>query len=77
MKIETISYIKKHAASLDLSQPIMVTQNGTPAYVIESYADRKQRDDTIALLKILALSENDKKQGNVLSREELLADLGK
>ncbi|EAP0944520.1 type II toxin-antitoxin system Phd/YefM family antitoxin [Salmonella enterica] len=72
MKIETISYIKKNAAALDLAEPILVTQNGVPAYVIESYEQQQKRENAIALLKLLTISENDRSEGRVFSREQLL-----
>lgn len=75
MKIETISYVKKNAASLDLEEPILVTQNGVPAYVIESYDAQQERQNAIALLKLLTISEKDKADGNVFSKEQLLAGL--
>ncbi|MDT0176287.1 type II toxin-antitoxin system Phd/YefM family antitoxin [Enterobacter sp. BRE11] len=75
MKIQTISDIKRNAASLDISEPILVTQNGNPAYVIESWADRQQRDDTLALLRLLALSEEDKQKERGMTRDELLSNL--
>jgi hypothetical protein len=75
MKVETISYVKKNAASLDLEEPILVTQNGVPAYVIESYTAQQERQDAIALLKLLTISEKDKAEGNIFTKEQLLAGL--
>ncbi|EHN94540.1 type II toxin-antitoxin system Phd/YefM family antitoxin [Escherichia coli] len=77
MKIETISYIKKNAASLDLAEPILVTQNGVPAYVIESYEQQQERENAIALLKLLTISESDRSEGRVFSKEQLLDSFNK
>ena len=74
MKVETISYVK-NVATLDLSEPIPVTQNGVPAYVIESYEQQQERENAIALLKLLTLSEKDKAEGRVFSKEQLLDGL--
>ncbi|HGM5420552.1 type II toxin-antitoxin system Phd/YefM family antitoxin (plasmid) [Rahnella variigena] len=75
MRVETISYVKKNAATLDLAEPILVTQNGVPAYVIESYDVQQERENAIALLKLLTLSEKDKTDGKVYSRDQLLEGL--
>ena len=75
MRIETISYVKKNAAALELDEPIVVTQNGVPAYVIESWEAQQEREQSIALLKLMTLSEQDKAEGLIMSKEELLAGI--
>lgn len=43
-------------------------------YVIESYEQQK-RENAVALLKLLMLSEKDKAEGRVFSKEQLLDGL--
>ncbi|RUO19532.1 type II toxin-antitoxin system Phd/YefM family antitoxin [Aliidiomarina haloalkalitolerans] len=76
MQIKTISYIKQHAANLDVEEPIVVTQGGTPVYRIESEQAAQLRDEGIALLKLMNIAERDVRSGRMLSEAELLADLG-
>ncbi|MEZ9191312.1 type II toxin-antitoxin system Phd/YefM family antitoxin [Vibrio sp. 10N.286.52.F8] len=77
MSTETIGYLKKHAANLDLSEPMTITQNGKPAYTIESYDDRKHREEAIALMKLLSFSIDDKKHGRVNSGTQVQDKLAK
>lgn len=77
MNIETISFLKKNAANLPLDEPMMITQNGVPAYVIESVADRNRRDEAIALLKMVSFAKSDQQHGRTVSSnafKERLAD---
>ncbi|MFT4925431.1 MAG: hypothetical protein ACI8WB_001524 [Phenylobacterium sp.] len=83
MRIETISYLKQHAANLELEEPMIVTQSGKPVYRIESAASAELRDEGIALLKLMNLAERDIKAGRTYStdtalnmlREELTAGI--
>ena len=77
MSTETISYLKKHAANLDLSEPMTITQNGKPTYTIESYEDRKHRGEAIALMKLLSFSIDDEKNGRVHSGTQTRDKLAK
>ncbi len=42
-----------------------------PGYVIEAYADRVRRDDSIALVKLLALRSKEYEGGKHMSSEQL------
>lgn len=75
MRIETISYIKQHAATLNVEEPIVVTQGGKPVYRIESEASARLRDEGLALLKLMNLAERDIRTGNTLSVKEALTQL--
>nr|WP_299240497.1 type II toxin-antitoxin system Phd/YefM family antitoxin [uncultured Halomonas sp.] len=73
MRIETISYLKQNAATLDVEEPLVITQNGKPTYVVESYAAHERREQGIALLKLLSLGERSREAGMTMSAEEFKA----
>jgi hypothetical protein len=67
MHVETVSFLKKNAANLPLEEPLIITQNGKPAYVIESIEERDRREEAIALLKLVSFAKGDMQAGRVMS----------
>lgn len=72
MRTETISYLKQNAATLDVEEPLVITQKGKPAYVVESYAAHERREQAIALLKLLSLGEKSREEGKTMTAEEFM-----
>jgi len=70
MKIETVSYLKANANNLSLDGPLHVTQNGKEVYVVQDSQAYYEQQETIALLKLVNLSERSLNQKGELSLEE-------
>ena len=78
--IKPISYVKAHAAELirDLSQEprtLLITQNGEAKAVLQDIKSYEQTQETLALLKILAQSQQDIKEGRVKGVDETFNDI--
>ena len=63
-QIKPISYLKAHAADVLLElkerrEPMVITQNGEAKAVIQDVATFEQTQETLALLKLLALGNQD------------------
>ncbi|MCY1355416.1 hypothetical protein DM872_29730 [Pseudomonas taiwanensis] len=75
MRIQTISYLKQHAATLDLDEPLCITQNGLPTMVVQSYEQYQQTQEAIALVKLLSMGDKDTESGRLVTGDELLQKL--
>ena len=78
--IKPISYLKANAAEVIEKlkadhQPMVITQNGEAAMVVQSVADYEQTQETLALLKMLAQSQQAFTEGKTLSSAEAFSRL--
>lgn len=79
-QIKPISYLKAHAAEVvrNLSAqdaPLVITQNGEAKAVIQSVESYEQTQETMALLKILALGVRQIETGQVQAADEVMRQL--
>ena len=70
-QIKSISYLKANAAEVvrDLAEqrkPMVITQNGEAKAVMQDVATYEQTQETLALLKILALGKRQIEEGKVV-----------
>lgn len=78
--VKPISYVKAHAADIILSitesrTPIIITQNGEATAVLQDIASYEEIQESLALLKILAISRKDVDEGRAQPAEQAFADL--
>ena len=75
-RIKPISYLKANSAEVirelnDGAPPLIITQNGEARAVLVDMGTWEQTQETLALLKLLAMSEDDIKRGAVIPIEGL------
>jgi prevent-host-death family protein len=75
-QVKPISYLKANAAEVLLQlakqrEPLVITQNGKAKAVIQDVASYEETQETLALLKILALGNQEIEAGRV----KLVADV--
>ena len=74
--IRPISYVKTHTAEIlkqisEKNNPIVITQNGESKAVLMDVKHYQKIFDTLNLLKILSIGENDLKKGKIYSQDQL------
>lgn len=79
-QIKPISYLKANAAEVlarltERREPLVITQNGEAKAVIQDVASYEETQETLALLKILALGNTEMEAGKVRPVAEVVAGL--
>jgi len=69
-QVKPISYLKANAAEVLLQlaekrEPLVITQNGEAKAVIQDVASYEETQETLALLKILALGNREIEEGKL------------
>ena len=79
-QIKPISYLKAHAAEIVRNmgaqrEALVITQNGEAKVVMQDIKSYEQTQETMALLKILALGNRQIEEGKVKPAAEVLKRL--
>ena len=80
--VKPISYLKSHTAEIvrDLTEkrePMLITQNGEAKLIVMDVKSYEEQEETLALLKILALGNREIEQGKFRDAEDVFTELGK
>ena len=79
-QIKPISYLKAHTAEIvrklnEHRDPMVITQNGEAKVVIQDIESYEQTQDTMALLKVLALGTRQIEEDKVQPAEDVIKRL--
>ena len=79
-QVKPISYLKANAAEIlatrgEQREPLVITQNGEAKAVLQDVASYEATQETLALLKVLALGQREVAAGKVKPLSEVVARL--
>lgn len=79
-RVKPISYLKANAAEVleriaEDREPLVITQNGEVKAVLQDVASYEQTQETLALLKLLALGQREVEAGKVKPLADVVARL--
>ena len=79
-QIRPISYLKAHAAEIirnlaEQHEPMVITQNGEAKVVIQGVESYEKTQQTMALLKILAIGMRQVEEEKILPAEKVIKRL--
>ncbi|MFB0872126.1 type II toxin-antitoxin system Phd/YefM family antitoxin [Sphingobium sp. sgz301303] len=79
-RIKPISYFKANAAEIlaelnDGAEPMILTQNGEAKAIVQDIREYEKTQETLAMLKIVALGLEDFKAGRTIPWDEAVAQL--
>jgi prevent-host-death family protein len=79
-QIKPISYVKSHAAELfdriaDEREPIIITQNGEARAVLMDIRSYEESQETMALLRILAIGKKQAEAGETRPAQEVIEEI--
>jgi prevent-host-death family protein len=74
--IKPVSYVKAHTAEImkqleDKNNPVVITQNGEAKAVLMDVRQYQNIIDSMNLLKILSIGENDIRNNRIYTHEEV------
>jgi prevent-host-death family protein len=79
-QIKPISYLKSHTAEIvktltESREPLVITQNGEAKLVVMDIRSFEEQEDTMALLKLLAMGNREIEEGKFRDAEDVFAEM--
>ena len=78
VRAQSVSYVKSHLAQVidevrDGGGPMIVTQNGSTAAIIQDPESYERTQQAMAMLKLVAMADEDVRKGRTHTHEDVFA----